>query len=349
MTTCLCGNAIEQEGALCARCQALRTLGLDSNATRKDIETNYRLLVKVWHPDRFPGDPKLKSAAEERLKSINAAYAYIRSIPEVKDRERPKPRPATREVAMRPARQARRRDPLGPLLASGILVRCSLLIIGLAIPALMLVGLDAWLSTNPTTATIYGPYRSRLLFALQTNVTEAKQDAEHVLHRFSPPNTAPSPQADTESSAAASPNASTAGASANSIPSPHIPMPYVTVGLTKDEVMTVMGPPVSSTAGTLTYRNAVFYLRKGVVAGWSVDPALIPLRVKLWPQGHFDPRLTTFTIGSPKNDVIAVQGTPTMLSEDKLAYGGSEVFLEDGRVIGWNDNHASQRLRITSH
>jgi hypothetical protein len=38
-----------------------------------------------------------------------------------------------------------------------------------------------------------------------------------------------------------------------------------------------------------------------------------------------------------------------MLSEDKLAYGGSEVFLEDGRVIGWNDNHASQRLRITSH
>jgi hypothetical protein len=348
MTTCLCGNAIEQEGALCARCQALRTLGLDSNATRTDIETNYRLLVRVWHPDRFPGDPKLKSAAEETLKSINAAHAYIRSIPEIKVRGRPKPRPATREVAVQPIRKARH-DTLGSLLASDILVRCGLLIIGLAIPALMLVGLDAWLSTNPTTATFYNPYRSRLLFALQTNVTEAAQSAERALHRFSPPNTAPSPRADTESSAAASPNASTDSASANSISPPHIPMPYVTVGLTKDEVMTVMGPPVSSAAGALTYRNAVFYLRKGVVVGWSIDPALIPLRVKLWPQGHVDPRLTTFTIGSTKNDVIAVQGTPTILSDDKLAYGGSEVFLEDARVIGWNDNHASQRLRIVSH
>ena len=349
MTTCLCGNAIEQEGAFCARCRALRTLGLDSNATKRDIETNYRLLVKVWHPDRFPGDPKLKSAAEETLKSINAAYTYVRSIPEVKEHRRPKPSPATQEVAMQPVHKARSGDPLGPLLASGILVRCAILILGLAIPALVLVGLDAWLSSDPTTASFYGQIRSRLLLAMRTNVTEAEQGAEQALHRFSPPNTAPSPQADTESSAAASPNASTAGASANSVPPPHIPMPYVTVGLTKDEVMTVMGPPVSSTAGTLTYRNAVFYLRKGVVAGWSVDPALIPLRVKLWPQGHFDPRLTTFTIGSPKNDVIAVQGTPTMLSEDKLAYGGSEVFLEDGRVIGWNDNHASQRLHIASH
>jgi hypothetical protein len=249
---------------------------------------------------------------------------------------------------MQPVREARR-DPLRPLLASAILVRCAILMLGLAIPVLMLVGLDVWLSTNPSTATIYGPYRSRLLFAFRTQLTEAEQSAEQVLHRFSPPNTAPSARADTDSSAAASPNTSTDSASANSIPPPHIPMPYVTVGLTKDEVMTVMGPPVSSTAGTLTYRNAVFYLRKGVVVGWRVDPALIPLRVKLWPQGHVDPRLTTFTIGSPKNDVIAVQGTPTTLSENKLAYAGSEVFLEDGRVIGWNDNHASQRLRIASH
>jgi hypothetical protein len=346
MTTCLCGNAIEQEGALCARCQALRTMGLDSNATRQDIETNYRLLVKVWHPDRFPGDLKLKSAAEETLKSINAAYAYLRSFPEANERRHPKP--ATREVAMRPIRKAPR-DLLGSLLASAILVRCAILLLGLTVPALMLVGLDAWLSTNSTTATIYGPYRSRLLFALQTNVIQAEQSAEQALHRFSPPNTTSSYQADTESSAAVSPEASTSGASANSIPPPQIPMPYVTVGLTKDEVMTVMGPPLSLTAATLTYHNAVFYLRKGVVAGWSVDPVLIPLRVKLWPQGHFDPRLTTFTVGSTKNEVIAVQGTPTTLSENKLAYGSSEVFLEGGRVIGWNDNHASQRLRIASH
>src|SRR5208282_3369672 len=83
MTTCLCGNSIEQEGPLCARCTALHKLGLDFNATKEDIEASYRTMVKVWHPDRFQNDPKLKEAAEETLKSVNAAHAYLASIPEV--------------------------------------------------------------------------------------------------------------------------------------------------------------------------------------------------------------------------------------------------------------------------
>jgi hypothetical protein len=307
----------------------------------KDVETSYRLLVKVWHPDRFENDQKLRGTAEETLKSINAAYAYLASIPEVKGRKSPKPKPATQEVAMQPASRARR-----ALLDYGMMTRCGLLLLALAIPALMLVGLDAWLSSNPAIAGFYGPYRSRLLFTLRTSVTEATRSAEQALHRLSP-NLAAADRA----SAAQQANPDTISTSTDSpsthpIPVPHIPMPYVTIGLTKDEVITVMGRPGSSTPDTMTYKTAVFYFNKGVVAGWQVDPTLIPLRVKLWPGGPIDPRLTGFTIGSPRNDVIAVQGTPTMLSENKLAYGGSEVFLEDGRVTGWNDNHASQRLRI---
>jgi curved DNA-binding protein CbpA len=35
--------------------------------------------VKAWHPDRFPGDEKSKSAAQEKLKTINSAYDFLTS------------------------------------------------------------------------------------------------------------------------------------------------------------------------------------------------------------------------------------------------------------------------------
>ena len=38
----------------------------------------YRDLVKVWHPDRFGSDPRLRSKAEEKLAQINDAYRALR-------------------------------------------------------------------------------------------------------------------------------------------------------------------------------------------------------------------------------------------------------------------------------
>jgi curved DNA-binding protein CbpA len=37
-------------------------------------------LANVWHPDRFVGNPRLQKKAEEKLKEINAAYEYIKSL-----------------------------------------------------------------------------------------------------------------------------------------------------------------------------------------------------------------------------------------------------------------------------
>ena len=122
-------------------------------------------------------------------------------------------------------------------------------------------------------------------------------------------------------------------------------MPYVTVGLTPKEVESVMGAPVSSTSGALVHKDAVFICAR---ASWPAEdrPVFTPGCIKLWPQPRVDPYLTTYTVGSSKNEVIALQGTPTFLSENKFGYGASEVFFEDDRVIGWNDNHASVRLRV---
>jgi DnaJ-domain-containing protein 1 len=51
-------------------------LGVDRRASQEDIKTTYRTLAKANHPDMHPGDQD-KTAAEERQKSINAAYETL--------------------------------------------------------------------------------------------------------------------------------------------------------------------------------------------------------------------------------------------------------------------------------
>jgi hypothetical protein len=54
--------------------QWLTVLGLEPGATLDEIKEAHRDLAKVWHPDRFGHDLRLRAKAEERLKEINGAY-----------------------------------------------------------------------------------------------------------------------------------------------------------------------------------------------------------------------------------------------------------------------------------
>lgn len=56
--------------------EALAVLELDVRATAAEIKARYKVLVKQHHPDANGGD----KAAEDRLKSINQAYTYLKSI-----------------------------------------------------------------------------------------------------------------------------------------------------------------------------------------------------------------------------------------------------------------------------
>ena len=80
MNICECGNPANDNGTTCQRCDALHELGLKAGATDAEVKSAHRLYVKAWHPDRFPGDEKSKSAAQEKLKSINAAYEFLTSL-----------------------------------------------------------------------------------------------------------------------------------------------------------------------------------------------------------------------------------------------------------------------------
>ena len=62
--------------------KALDVMGLGPGASAAEIKEAYCDLVKVWHPDRFGSDPRLRRKAEEKLQQINNAYRALQSHPE---------------------------------------------------------------------------------------------------------------------------------------------------------------------------------------------------------------------------------------------------------------------------
>jgi len=60
--------------------QCYETLGVTHGASWDEIKQAYKDSVKVWHPDRFENDPRLKEKALEKIKEINAAYDKLSSF-----------------------------------------------------------------------------------------------------------------------------------------------------------------------------------------------------------------------------------------------------------------------------
>lgn len=54
-------------------------LGVSPKATQKEITSAYRILVQIFHPDRFADYPEpVRQEAERRMAGLNQAYALAR-------------------------------------------------------------------------------------------------------------------------------------------------------------------------------------------------------------------------------------------------------------------------------
>ena len=58
--------------------EQLAILGLSPDAPLHEAEAAYRDLIRVWHPDRFTSDPKLRAKAQEQTVQINRAMHAVR-------------------------------------------------------------------------------------------------------------------------------------------------------------------------------------------------------------------------------------------------------------------------------
>ena len=71
----------------------LDTLGVSEDCSDDALTQAYRDLVKVWHPDRFAHDGRLRLKAEEQLKRINNAYEWLRKYRRETSSTRSRPSP----------------------------------------------------------------------------------------------------------------------------------------------------------------------------------------------------------------------------------------------------------------
>ena len=371
MCICPCGNEADDGSPLCSRCAALQVLELPSTASPDEIKAAYHLLVKVWHPDRFQADSSLRRAAEEKLKAINSAYRELispttaRNGPRRTKARRPRvdePKYAasagTAATAAPEAVSFRFKFPSfwSSLAAMSVLQRVLVLACGITAGGVTLKLIDSRLASDPATAAVYSQYRAPLADAMQAPKQRVWELVDAISRKIHPPKPIqPAPgggQVADTSQPAVRPSANPQTVSARTTkhvaaPNGHL-MPYITAGLTQDEVTAIAGAPASASADKLTYTGAEFDFKDGKVSGWKIDPTISALRVKLWPENTVDPTLDVFSFGSTKDDVLLVQGTPTMLSADKFGYGNSEILFRNNRVVSWKNDPASVPLKAVS-
>ena len=89
--------------------RSLKILELESPGSIEDAKKAYRDLVRVWHPDRFQGNPRLKQKAEKKLREINLAFNFLLEYLEANPARRTAPSTSTKTNSLtgtRPAKQA---------------------------------------------------------------------------------------------------------------------------------------------------------------------------------------------------------------------------------------------------
>ncbi len=57
--------------------RCLKILELETIGSLQEAKRAYKDLVRVWHPDRFQSNPRLKQKADQKLRKINLAYKYL--------------------------------------------------------------------------------------------------------------------------------------------------------------------------------------------------------------------------------------------------------------------------------
>ncbi len=120
---------------------------------------------------------------------------------------------------------------------------------------------------------------------------------------------------------------------------------YITIGSTEDEVLLVQGTPTRVEQDRWYYGFAEIKFKEGRVSEY--DNYFGALRVRVAPsENDTGARKRFFTVGSTRDEVLDVQGTPTGIAGNVWSYDFSYVFFRDGKVRQVSD--AAGKLRFVA-
>ena len=290
MSACACGRITNGARPACDRCSALAVLGLTQTATQTEIKDAYRVMAKVWHPDRFPGDEHLRERAEEKLKEINSAYQLLATTAAEgagHRSSRPGPTAAPKAGASPPSPgpqpSSAKTSPPKPASTSRVYPspkrKRQADRVRIAVAVVVLVAAGLWVALK------YGP---SALSHLATSTTTG-----------------------------------------DSVPA---------AGRTPASTVGNGAAPVAD-AGQRAANHPARAAEKPVVNPHNQAAASERASLVIYPSD--DPQVPYFTVGSTRNDVLRVQGKPGRVTGDLFAYGLSEVYFKDGRVVSWHIDTSS--------
>jgi len=325
--------------------ESYRILDIGPNASLEEVKRAYRELARVWHPDRFPNDVRLQQKAEEKLKQINIAYERIcgRGTHEPRRPSTSTPRP-TAQQARRSAPPPRSppSPPQSPQSVSAKPKNTSwfwgpagrprsawVLYLGFAIIALLFV--LPYLRIPPVTQR-------------PENVSPRQPDILDQLAQS--PASSPPRASQTPNWAIVSPPPIEIRRAEPVNPTPieirraepvrelGSQSPYFTIGSTKNDVLRIQGTPDNFTESTFGYGYSTVRFENDRVVAWSnISPKL---NAQLLPRAGTNAR-RFFTVGSSKDEVLSIQGTPDNFKESTIGYGYSTVRFENDRVVAWSN------------
>ncbi|MCE9574098.1 MAG: DnaJ domain-containing protein [Deltaproteobacteria bacterium] len=335
--------------------EAYRELEVAVGANEATVREAKKVLAKVWHPDKHAHDPSVLARAQAKVRAVNEAFEVIRAagfpaadrvapgakVPDLTTTASPiaaRPAPLAAPPAPPEARSTvevvgRRRMRLWvvALFAAALAVGAYLAIVQLgarvAPAAPVAVASDAGAPRDPVVA---APIDAGIDASEVSQVTAIDGGApfdplDPLAARgprdpLDPPPPSPPPMAATPGT--------------------------ITLGSTREQVRSIMGPPTTiHQVIHETWRwgfSQIEFDDHGVVGWWEMDTAL---KTSLPPR---DPAVAaaakargSFGKGASKDEILGILGTPThvyRVINETWSYSYSKIeFDDDGRVVDWFD------------
>jgi hypothetical protein len=121
---------------------------------------------------------------------------------------------------------------------------------------------------------------------------------------------------------------------------------YFTLGSTKDEVLAIQGTPNEVNDRFWKYGYSRIDFRNDRVVSWDISPSGSPLKARMLPATPVASSRDYFTLGSTKDEVLAIQGTPNEINDRFWKYGYSRIDFRDDRVVSWDISPSGSPLKV---
>lgn len=335
-----------------------RVLEVEPGANLEEVKRAYRELVKVWHPDRFVSDPKLQRKANEKLKQINFAYKRICEAG-------PMPHSSASNsstdfgTAGHSESPKQSYTPTAKPLKKTNLIRT---LAQLAVTVVIMVVVRVVFSTNNSSsqrAVSPQPVDSTPLPIIDPSIPSFRTEAAGprvpkslgIAQNPGPPHQATSTKLPEREIPLRDIGINTQGKLPDHDLPPSINEPETSsLNIKSSSVTAIALSPVSAHAGeNLSIGQLKRRAASSNDAEGSNDTGKLPARIlnaetSLSSAGI--PR-DFFSVGSTRDEVLAVQGTPDKFTDAVFGYPyGSEVFFQNGRVTTWRVVGSPLRARL---